>query len=116
VKTTAPQDIYAFLGARLRQARKAKGLTLEQVAAGASTNASFLSYVETAKKKPSVAMLHRLSQALGVPLSEIFADAPFREEPAHGPAARLSELLNDAPPKQRAAILRFVRSFSRTGK
>lgn len=53
------------IGAKLKYARKLKGLRLVDVARLAGCSESLLSKLEHDKATPSLSMLHRLSQALG---------------------------------------------------
>src|SRR6185312_7676666 len=52
------------IGARLKHARLAKGYTLKQLAMVVDCSESMISKVENDKLRPSIAMLHRFSQAL----------------------------------------------------
>ncbi|MFV0432473.1 MAG: helix-turn-helix domain-containing protein [Leucobacter sp.] len=72
------------LGARLRQAREAQGLTLRALAATVGVSPSLLSQVETGKIKPSVSTLYSLVSEL-----DVSTDALLGRE-AHAPRARAS--------------------------
>lgn len=106
-------DIYAFVGRRIREERKARGMTLEDVASKATINASFLHYIEKHKKKPSLGTVGRIAGALGMPLDILFSGAPLRK-PSDDPAVRrITELVREASPKRRAAILKVVQALAR---
>jgi len=64
------------LGARLREVRLAKGLTLEEVAAGTGLSVSFLSMVERNKVSISVDNLEKLAEFYQVHLVQFFAPEP----------------------------------------
>ncbi|MCA8967422.1 MAG: cupin domain-containing protein [Planctomycetes bacterium] len=71
------------LGAEIRALRKARGLTLEGLAALAGASVGFLSLVERGRKRPSSATLQRISAALGVETGWFFppqASADLREQ------------------------------------
>lgn len=107
------EDIYAFVGRRIREERKARGMTLEDVASKAAMNASFLHYIEKNKKKPSLGTVGRIAGALGMPLDILFSGAPLRK-PSDDPAVRrITELVREASPKRRAAILKVVQTLTR---
>jgi len=67
------------LGTQLRELRKARGLTLQELAAEISKTAGFLSQIERGQARPSLATLEDLGAALGVPFSW-FAPPETREE------------------------------------
>lgn len=62
------------VGARLRQARRARGLSLRSVAGQAGCSEGYISKIENDKAAPSLAMLHRLTSVVGVNLSTLFDD------------------------------------------
>ena len=65
-------DIYTTLARQLRIKRLQAGLTLEDLADAAEISTSFLAYLETNKKKPSLATIAKLTAALNVSVSELF--------------------------------------------
>jgi transcriptional regulator with XRE-family HTH domain len=64
-------------GAKLRRARRERGLTLQQVAAAAEVSKGFVAQIERDETSPSVATLLRICDALGIPVGSLFA-APRR--------------------------------------
>lgn len=78
------------LGARLRELRLARALSLRALAEQAGVTASALSQIENGKNSPSVSTLKKILAALGTTLGEFFA-----QEDANGgsafvfPASRL---------------------------
>lgn len=63
------------LGAAIRKIRLERGRTLEQVALEVDTYAGNLSKIERDQQPPSVELLHKISAALGVKMSELYAIA-----------------------------------------
>lgn len=61
------------LGAHLRGLRKARGLTLTQLAEAATLSHPFLSQLERGLARPSMASLERLARALGTSRVELIA-------------------------------------------
>ena len=61
------------LGARARSLRRDRGLTLQDLAGAAEVSASMLSSVERGRKAPTVVVLARIADGLGVPLGELIA-------------------------------------------
>lgn len=59
------------LGARLREARTQRGLSLRSVAQSLGVSASLISQVEIGKTQPSVATLYAMANHLGVSLDDL---------------------------------------------
>jgi transcriptional regulator with XRE-family HTH domain len=63
------------LGRRIQRLRLERGLTLQAVADAAEVSVSMLSSVERGRKAPTVVVLARIADGLGVPLAGLVADA-----------------------------------------
>ena len=63
-----------LFGRRLRELRKARGLTQEALAEVADLSGNYISDLELGLKVPSLTILVRLSQALRVATPELLAD------------------------------------------
>jgi transcriptional regulator with XRE-family HTH domain len=59
------------IGDRLRSVRRARGLTLRDLAARSGVTESFLSQVERDVSSPSIASLQRICQGLGISFGEL---------------------------------------------
>ena len=115
------------LGKRLRERRKARGLTLQAVADAAGLTAGFISQVERGIAAPSLASLTAISRVLGTDPGELFAQPPspgtmtrhgarpvYGIDPGHMTYERISSafpgnqiravLIHDAPGHQTEAI------------
>ena len=66
------------LGARVQSLRHDRGLTLQELAGAAAVSASMLSSVERGRKAPTVVVLARIADGLGVPLGELIAPGGSR--------------------------------------
>jgi transcriptional regulator with XRE-family HTH domain len=64
------------LGAKLRQEREAKNLSLRSVATAVGVSASLLSQVETGKTQPSVSTLYSIVTYLGLSLDDLMGHEP----------------------------------------
>lgn len=62
------------IGARLKHARLSRGYTLKQLAEAVSCSESLISKVENDKVRPSIYMLHRLTQALDTNIAALFSE------------------------------------------
>lgn len=63
------------LGTRLRLARQMRGLTLKALSDDAGCSESLLSKIENGKASPSLPMLHRLVEVLGINIGWMFEEA-----------------------------------------
>ena len=72
------------VGARIRQARTARGMSLRGLAREIGVSASLISQIETGKSQPSVSTLYAITTALSIPVESLF-DA--EGETARAPAA-----------------------------
>lgn len=64
------------LGARLRELRKLKNLSLRQLAEVAGCASSYLSMVENGKIDPGISRLKRIADGLGITLVDLFQNQP----------------------------------------
>ncbi|GAA3986690.1 XRE family transcriptional regulator [Allokutzneria multivorans] len=62
------------LGERVQQLRTGRGLTLQELADRSSVSVSMLSSVERAAKAPTITVLSRIADGLGVPLPRLVAE------------------------------------------
>lgn len=74
------------LGARLREERERRGVSVRGLAREVGVSASMVSQIETGKAQPSVSTLYAITSALGITVEEVFtpsaealATAPNRE-------------------------------------
>jgi transcriptional regulator with XRE-family HTH domain len=63
-----------FLGARIREFRLARRMTLRALASQAQTSAGFLSQLERGQVNASIGTLRRLAEGLGITLPDLFTD------------------------------------------
>ncbi|WP_433789008.1 helix-turn-helix domain-containing protein [Actinoplanes sp. CA-252034] len=72
VRRVAQPGSGAAIGGRLRAARQARGLTLQQVADATTLNKGFISRLERDEVSPSVASLVSICEVLGIRVGELF--------------------------------------------
>jgi transcriptional regulator with XRE-family HTH domain len=65
----------------LRERRKTRGLSLDELAVASGVSRAALSQIETCKSNPSLSVLWKIAVGLGIPFHELLGDA--------GPAANL---------------------------
>ena len=67
-------ELHATIGANIRELRKARNLTLKQMARRTKLSVSLLSQIERAESSASVSSLFKVATALDVPITELFGD------------------------------------------
>ena len=101
--TDAPDDILNLLPARLKEARRAQGLSLEAVANLSGVSRSMVSQIERGESSPTIATLWNLTRALQVDFAGLLdaqnakdrietlraADVPKIENMGHGCRIRI---------------------------
>ena len=124
ISSASPEDDTAAvlrLGARIRELRKARGLTLVQLAAATELSHPFLSQLERGMHEPSVRVLRSVAAALDVSVETLLAQAGmFADEETTAPgdlaatetAIRADPRLADA---QKEALLAVYRSMTDGG-
>jgi len=60
------------LGSKIAEIRRKKGLSQEDLAGEAEIDRSYLSELENGLKNPSLLVLEKIAQALGLKLQELF--------------------------------------------
>lgn len=68
---TTPDNV-KDVGSRLQKLRKARGLSMRELAAKADVAASFVSRIEAGKASPTIMTLQKLLEALGIEVVEFF--------------------------------------------
>jgi DNA-binding NtrC family response regulator len=66
-------ELHAAIGRQIRDLRKARGLTLKQMARRTNLSVSLLSQIERAESSASVSSLFKVATALDVRLTDLFA-------------------------------------------
>lgn len=72
-------NIKILLGKRIRELRKAKGLTQEKLAEFVGINTANISYIETGKYAPSIENFEKIALALGVQPVELYMFEPLKD-------------------------------------
>lgn len=83
----AEKTLLAEAGRRIREARAAQGLSLEQLARLTGISAPALSLIERGKRDPRLTTLKRISDALRIPLTLLIADGGTEAPPRSSTAA-----------------------------
>ena len=59
-------------GKNLKKLRKSAGLTQEQLAEKAKVSTTYLAYIETGTKRPSLKVINKIAEVLGVKTKDLF--------------------------------------------
>lgn len=70
-----PDRVLADLGHALRSARLDRGFSQEALALETGIHRNYIGGIERGERSPTVSTVAKLSDALGIPLSELFAMA-----------------------------------------
>jgi XRE family transcriptional regulator, regulator of sulfur utilization len=68
-------DLARRVAGNLRDRRKARGLSLDELAAASGVSRAALSQIETCKSNPSLNVLWKISAGLQIPFSELLGDS-----------------------------------------
>jgi transcriptional regulator with XRE-family HTH domain len=91
-------DLARLVGARLRAARRERGLSLGALAGAAHVGKGSLSEIENGVRNPTLGTLYALAGALGVPLATLIADRAGVRVAAPGIEARLLDVSHEDGP------------------
>jgi transcriptional regulator with XRE-family HTH domain len=78
-----PPSEVPWLGARLRDERLRRGMTLRGLAKEVGVSASMISQIETSKVQPSVSTLYAITSALGISIEDVFSPPPSEGAAQH---------------------------------
>ena len=87
----AGESVIEFIGKRIRDARRAKGMSIAGLAAASGLSIGFISQVERNQSNPSVKALHDISRALGVNITWFFDDTAAAGAQPASPIVRVHE-------------------------
>jgi transcriptional regulator with XRE-family HTH domain len=77
---TALEPVCGALATVIRQRRTARGLSLNRLAELTRLSRQMISYIESSTRIPTIDTIARISRALGVPCSQLLAEAEGRSE------------------------------------
>jgi transcriptional regulator with XRE-family HTH domain len=99
------------VGARVRQLRKAGGLTQEQLARRAGMDYKYLGSVERGERNVTLENLERIVKALGVEPYDLFAFRADKRPTSKGGEDLLVNLVRRTDPSVRPLIIEVVQSI-----
>ena len=115
MRSGPPQQALETLGALLRAERRAKGLSLRELAARATVSNAYLSELERGRHEPSLSILRTIASALETPLGPMLVRAGVLDDGEPRDRTWDTELAIQRDPAlsepQRIALLSVYRSF-----
>jgi len=72
VESKSVEAVYVELGKRIVAARKARRISQEQLAAASDIDRSHIGFIEQGRRRPTVATLYKVAQALHLDLEDLF--------------------------------------------
>lgn len=104
-------DLLKTIAAGIRRCRQAQGLTIEKLAEKSRVDAGFLAHVQVSAKKPSLTVLARVIEALGIDPEELFwTDRTKKGSLGH----RVEAVLRGLPRRQQEDLLAILSKLRRT--
>jgi XRE family transcriptional regulator, aerobic/anaerobic benzoate catabolism transcriptional regulator len=100
----ADEGFLAGLGRRVRALRNRRGMTRKMLAVDADVSERHLAQLETGDGNISVLLLQRIAEALGVTISDFFAEPSLAGAAAHGETSAAIQLLERLPANRRREI------------
>lgn len=95
-------------GKRLRTLRTAGGITQEELGRRAGLTQKYLSLVENGRVNPSLDVVHRVADALGVAATAFFSQ---EKPPRPDDVAAILALITSQPPAARKRALKLLKTF-----
>ncbi|MEM1486367.1 helix-turn-helix transcriptional regulator [Oscillospiraceae bacterium PP1C4] len=107
-------DLSAALGIRIRELRKARNISQEELGFKASISAAHLGQIERGLKKPTVDTLGKIASALGISIQELFAfDAPTVPVKPSATLDKITAYLSAMTEEQQKDLFKVIKIFKR---
>lgn len=105
-------ELSTALGRRVRELRRQRNISQEELGYKASISAAHLGQIERGLKKPTVETLGRIASALGISVSELFHfDAPLPDQLPSETLDKINAYLLSMSEEQQKDILKLIKTF-----
>ncbi|MBQ8515506.1 MAG: helix-turn-helix transcriptional regulator [Ruminococcus sp.] len=98
-----------LIGDKIREARKAAGLTQWQLANRIFVSESYIALIESGKRNPSTSVLTKLAEELGLTTDHIILDTASRS--ADSFTLEWQNLIQNRSPEEIETALRMVKGY-----
>ncbi|MEX2398637.1 MAG: helix-turn-helix transcriptional regulator [Candidatus Saccharimonadales bacterium] len=72
MKTLSIDLVYTELGKRIVEARNARGMSQEKLAADSGIDRSHMGFIEQGRRKPTLSTLYKIAKSLDISLERLF--------------------------------------------
>lgn len=106
-------DSYASAGQALRQLRKERGFTLEELAERAEISVSYLSHIERGTRQAPLTTLESVAQILGMNLYELFSPSSsvIAHEKPSTYDAKIQAMMKKMTDKEKKSLHGLLKQF-----
>ena len=104
------EDIKLFLGKRIRDLRKQRGLSQEELGWKSDLHYTYIGAVERGEKNCSISTLEKIAKGLEISIKDFF-DTPYRETDINKLKKEIDNKINSLSPKELITlkeILKFI--------
>lgn len=98
-----------LIGERVKEIRKSKCLTQEQVSEISGIDSKYLSMIEVGKRYPSLDYLERLAEIFGVDLSEFFNYSHLQIGEAQG--VDLKRMVDELSEREKQLLVKLIKAI-----
>lgn len=100
-------------GERLRDLRRERGFTQEEVALRADITTSYYGQIERGSANPSVALLEKICAVMGISISDIFANTDTNPLTIDALSMQIIHQLNGKSDEEKELILSMIKTAFR---
>lgn len=97
------------IGDRVRTLRKKNRLSQEQLAFASGITTAYLGQIERNEKNPTILVVAKMCDALGIRLSEFFAEESFSEQSVDAITIQILNQLKDQDEEVKLIILQLIK-------
>lgn len=102
-------DNYFSIGTRVRELRLANRMSQEQLAFASDITTAYLGQIERNEKNPTVSVVAKICEALGMELSEFFSNETFPEKKLDPVTAQILYQLRNQDEEAKIIILQLIK-------
>lgn len=100
-------------GERLRELRRQRGFTQEEIALRADITTSYYGQIERGSANPSVALLEKICAVMGISISDIFTDADTNPLSIDALSMQIIHQINGKSDEEKELILSMIKTAFR---
>ncbi len=109
-------EIAKQVGERIKKYRIHKGITQEKLAEMAGCHPTYIGQIERGEKNPTVESVYKITQALGISLSELFRYIDSTEDREDDLPRRYYELMFNKKKEEQARLIKIMEDISEYGQ